>query len=103
MQNITNAFFWNALKVQYPEAVQLFNKWVDDYKKEIGWDRYIKPGVKFHDLPFELQNGIIARFDIERSFGEKTYKANLPIYAKQFADMMEDMKKVMDGLKAKQN
>lgn len=72
MKGLTKENFWNSLRDIYPEAVDHFCKWVDKYKEEVGWGALFVPGIKFHDLPYDMQNGIIARFDLECFNGKAT-------------------------------
>jgi len=78
MQTLTKENFWNEVESKYPEAFAVFSKWIDSYKVEVDWNKLFNvdsdyqnaagknaPTPKFHELPFEFQNGIIARFDIE--------------------------------------
>lgn len=65
MKGLSKEKFWNSLRDIYPEAVDHFCKWVDKYKEEVEWNSLFVPGIKFHDLPYDMQNGIIARFDLE--------------------------------------
>lgn len=75
MQNLNKSNYFDKLKEKYPKAVELFCSWVDTYKTSVHWNtlfnadgRFIhkdedKPvAPKFHDLPYELQYGIILRF-----------------------------------------
>lgn len=71
MENLSKENFWDELMKEYPEAVDHFCKWIDEYKKEVNWDVLFSVHcsaayqVKFHDLPFDMQNGIIARYELE--------------------------------------
>lgn len=78
MENLNKENFWNKLRERFPDAVDFFCKWIDDYKKEVGWNDLFNSNSdyqnadgknaqapKFHDLPFEMQNGILARFELE--------------------------------------
>jgi len=65
MQSLTKENFFNAVAEQCPDAMTHFCQWIDEYKKEVNWDQLFAPGIKFHDIPFEMQNGIIARFELE--------------------------------------
>lgn len=73
--------FWEILKNDHPKTFDHFSKWIDQYKKENDWDALFyngnidKPGpfgqelsykrdIKFHDLPIDMQNGIIARYEL---------------------------------------
>jgi hypothetical protein len=68
MENLNKENFWNALKLKYPEAVDNFCKWIDEYKKREDIDWYYLFGndkrdsmehIKFHDIPLEMQIGIL--------------------------------------------
>lgn len=81
MENLNKENFFNEVEALCPMAMEYFKRWIDEYKKEVGWSALfgesqsqLKPknGIKvgriapkFHDLPFEMQNGIIARFELE--------------------------------------
>lgn len=65
MQNLTKEGFFNELYALYPDAVEKFCKWIDAYKEEVKWKELFAPGVKFHDIPFEMQLGIMKRYCIE--------------------------------------
>lgn len=110
MENLNKENFWNVLHKECPEAVDLFCKWIDKYKAEVGWDELFnqcglpdedKP-VKFHDIPFEMQNGILARFDIEcfnglfTGKGKAFYESNRELYAGQFVQLFRDLQKQLD-------
>lgn len=102
MQNLNKENFWNELHAKYPTAVNHFCKWIDEYKKEVGWNKLFNsdseyqnadgknaPAPKFHDLPFDMQNGILARFELEL-FNNKAGKG------KEVADKLrEDYKGVL--------
>lgn len=75
MTGLTKENFFNSMKLHYPDAMLLFNAFIDLYKAENDWDELfnadrLNPGKgqlltkapKFHELPFELQLGIIIRF-----------------------------------------
>lgn len=95
MQNLNKENFWKNVELAFPDAFKVFSEWIDKYKEEVGWHElfattgrlsvYSQPAkypkeIKFHDLPFEFQNGILARFDIEchhgivSGNGKKTYE-----------------------------
>lgn len=116
MENLSKANFWDHIEKTYPDSFKLFSTWVDKYKKEVNWDKLFNsdsnyqnadgknaPAPKFHDLPFEFQNGIIARFDIEcnngllTGKGQAIYEANRNSYVSQigalFLDLDMQMKK----------
>lgn len=97
MVGLTKENFWNELQIKYPDAMKAFGKWIDDYKASVGWGDLFPNGVKFHDLPFEMQNGILARFDIECSKGIMTgrgsvyYESNRSLYIQGFTNLFEDL------------
>jgi hypothetical protein len=68
LHNLTKENFFNALRTKCPEAVDEFCKWIDEYKKDNNWVKLFGPDIKFHDLPFEMQQGIIARFELEMGY-----------------------------------
>lgn len=113
MQNLNKENFWNDLHTKYPEAVELFCKWIDKYKTEVGWDELFnqaglpnedKP-VKFHNIPFEMQNGILARFDIEcyngvfTGKGRKVYESSRPGYVQGYENLFADLQSQLNKQK----
>ena len=58
--------FFDEIKSSCPKAFDLFLKWIDEYKARVGWSDIFPNGVKFHDLPIEMQTGILERFDDEQ-------------------------------------
>lgn len=75
MQNLSKDNYFDRLMQKYPKAMELFRMWVDRYKTTVDWktlfcdDKIIplsRENVKFHDLPYELQYGVILRFFAER-------------------------------------
>lgn len=110
MENLSKENFWNRLKEMYPDAVELFCNWIDKYKEEVGWNKLFNsdsdyqnvdgknaPALKFHDLPFEFQNGIIARFDIEcfngilTGKGKVVYENGRDGYVAGFVQLFSDL------------
>jgi len=73
MDNLGKENFWNEMKDKYPYSVDVFCKWIDGYKNKVGWANIFGPKVKFHDIPYEMQMGIMNRFFIETYAGEKEY------------------------------
>jgi hypothetical protein len=82
MESLTKENFWNDLRAKYPAAVDDFCKWIDQYKMEVCWDhlflnelRFMEPAqyhgkeIKFHDLPFDMQAGILIRYIEEKEKG----------------------------------
>lgn len=56
---------WAELEAEFPEIVEHFRTWIDEYKKEIDWSSLFQPAIKFHDLPAELQQGVLIRYTNE--------------------------------------
>lgn len=107
MENLNKENFWNALHDQYPEAVERFCKWIDDYKKEVGWSDLFQ-GQKFHDIPFEMQNGIIARFELElfnngHGNGKDRYKDIATQYRGQIKNLFADLQRQLQKRQTKLN
>lgn len=66
MKNLNKENFWNRVYADYPMATQAFCDWIDAYKQETGWTAKA-PNIKFHDLPIEMQVGILQRFFTEKT------------------------------------
>jgi hypothetical protein len=73
--NLSKENFWNDLFDKYPDAVKIFCKWIDKYKKRNKWNTLFNsdsdwqdvngknaPAPKFHDLPYAMQIGILIEF-----------------------------------------
>jgi len=65
MQNLNKENFFNEMASLCPLAMEYFSRWINEYKIEVKWNEVFGSKVKFHHLPFEMQNGIIARFELE--------------------------------------
>jgi hypothetical protein len=61
MEGLTKENFWNDIQKDYPDQVQRFKDWIDNFKRTVQWEPF-KDGVKFHNLHLELQYGILLRF-----------------------------------------
>lgn len=72
-----NNELWDVLTDRYPIAVEHFKKYIDDYKGKVIWDQIFDPNYsynkkhnlptnlnspKFHNLPIELQVGVVIMF-----------------------------------------
>lgn len=85
--NINNENFFNHCKEEYPKAVKYFCDWIDNLKFSLNYNDLFNEGAtstkmlgstltscyttkapKFHELPFELQEGIIMKFLYENGF-----------------------------------
>lgn len=69
--NLGKKNFFNDLTEFYPQAMEWFTLWIDDYKRETNWDRNFgciqERGEEsispcFYELPFEMQMGMIICF-----------------------------------------
>lgn len=95
MENINKENFFNGMMEKYPQGTQKFCDWIDNYKDEVNW-RYMfdhEKDIKFHDLPFEMQKGIIHRFVRETANQDM-------INFTQFG-LMVDFEKVLEHLNDK--
>jgi hypothetical protein len=100
MHTLTNENFWDKIKADYPDAFADFSKWIDDYKKEVNWELLFPTGTKFHDLPFEFQNGVLARYDIEKAVGQTYY---IPGYVPGFVRLFNAIQISAEKRKQKLN
>lgn len=75
MNNLNKENFWDEMEEKYPAAMHVFKGWIDLYKKEVKWDELfgedILDPVKFHDIPFDMQVGILMRFSSEIFHGSQ--------------------------------
>lgn len=69
-KSLTLENFWNPLKKIYPDSMNAFCKWVDEYKKRVNWPELLGSAIKYHDLPIAMQIGIFFQFTFE-------YRTNL--------------------------
>lgn len=77
MDSLTKENFWNELMEHYPSEMELFCKWIDEYKKRVDWNKLFNPSIlifrgppKFHDLPIAMQAGIFMQFACENKFDD---------------------------------
>ena len=78
-ENLNKENFWNTCNNDCPKTMKLFCRWIDFYKSCVDWYLLFNGNLtlagchsetnapKFHDIPFEMQFGIILAF-----FAEKT-------------------------------
>lgn len=64
-ENLNKENFWNSMKSNYPTAMAHFSEWIDAYKDSIKWKTMFFKS-KFHDIPFEMQLGILIQYFFER-------------------------------------
>jgi len=88
---LTKENFFNNIKLWYPDALQDFCAWIDEYKKEIGWNALFGEHVKFHDLPFDMQHGIMARYDLEKNQGRVRALQTLSTVPEQLKGLFKDL------------
>ena len=65
IRNLNKQNFWKEIEKTYPKAFKSFGLFIDAYKKEICWHQLFNQcewGIKFHDVPVEMQLGIMLRF-----------------------------------------
>lgn len=102
--NLNKENFWNDLESKFPDAVKDFYEWIDRYKVESNWDKVFKCDegtgqvLKFHEINFEMQVGILARYIVEKMAGDDTgyyfrmatgnYREDL---VRSFADFQSDI------------
>lgn len=103
MENLGIENFWNKMDEKYPAASLAFKKWIDGYKTSVNWN-YIFGGyketgrsIKFHELPYELQMGIMNRFFIELFSSSDEYHAK----GQREKQYHEEMEKAMKQLHKK--
>lgn len=98
-EHLTKENFFNEMFSTYPKACKLFCDWIDEYKKLVNWDGLFLNGspaakqIKFHDVPYEFQQGIWIRF------AEETLNDHFeqPEYF-YTGDLEEDIKEVFQSL-----
>lgn len=95
-ENLNKENFFDNLFKEFPDATQQFCDWIDAYKKEVGMDHWYRDdpdkegeikSIKFHDLPFEMQKGIIHRFAREK-FGTDMVNFNMQGLMNGFTRLM---------------
>lgn len=78
--NLTKEGFWDALYEMYPDAMQEFCDWIDEYKAENGWADLFKDGIKYHHLPIEMQIGLWIAFVMEQTPSDIVFAIDERIY-----------------------
>lgn len=82
---ITRENFFNQFEETHPKGLKHFCEWIDEYKKTVNWKQIFGTELKFHDLPFEMQVGILSRYEAE----------NDPYYIERAEDNMLEMRKAV--------
>lgn len=73
MENLNKENFFDRMTALYPGGMQVFHGYVDAYKKQVNWDDLFNsnyqnaegknaPAPKFHEIPYEMQIGILLKF-----------------------------------------
>lgn len=99
---------------KYPLAYDHFRTWIDSYKASVNWhhlfnsDCYdnwngLTTAPKFHELPFEIQFGILAKFMIE-IFHDDHILLQLDIHQikKRMSQALYHLQKKLEALEMKQ-
>jgi hypothetical protein len=103
---LTKENFFNEMSTKYPLAMRKFCQWIDDYKKAVNWDSLFanhmqgyhngrpSPNIKFHHLPYAMQNGIWLEFCAQtlHTFFEQ------PEHSSCTVDLEEDIKGVFESI-----
>ena len=66
MDNLNKENFFDALQQKHPAGMAIFCNWIDGYKAGVNWHAIVKEWVKFHDLPYPMQAGIMIEFFKQR-------------------------------------
>jgi hypothetical protein len=65
MNKMSKENFWNDIESRWAGGFEFFKQWIDDYKKEVGWEKLFGTQIKYHDLPEAMQIGIFLQYTIE--------------------------------------
>lgn len=88
LPNLTKENFFDALRKKFPLAMDHFCAWIDLYKLEVGWNELFGAGLvrapKFHEMPIEMQAGIMGRYLTEQMSNEMGKGAEF--YARSVGD-----------------
>lgn len=104
--SLTKENFWNKMMEDFPKATKSFCKWIDEYKKNVGWNGLFNSNSdyqdangknakapKFHDLPYAMQHGIWIFFcqdQLHQYFEQPEYEPS--------TDFEEEVKEVFEEL-----
>lgn len=90
LKSLTKEAFWNELYAKYPELMQEFCQWIDEYKKSVSWPDLIGSYIKYHDLPIGLQIGVFIQWTMERGSNENFMYGSTCESMEQFAAAVKD-------------
>lgn len=62
MENLNKQNFWDEKMKSCPAIMKHFCKFVDEYKQKNDWKKMFNKKIKFHDIPVEMQTGIVIAF-----------------------------------------
>ena len=107
---LTKENFFDEMMTKYPKAMKKFCDWIDEYKKEVGWDGLFNAGYckclsepirwvdsvvpKFHNIPYAMQYGIW----IEYCKQELSKYFEQPEHISDSVDLEEDIKGVFESM-----
>lgn len=97
-ENLNKQNFFDEMHSLYPKAVDKFIEWIDGYKSANNWNSIFREGVKFHDIPYELQMGIMNRFFIEAFTSNEEYCVDGQRGAVYHNEMRDAMGRLSDFL-----
>lgn len=86
-KNLSKEDFWNIMYTKIPLATQCFCEWIDTYKAETGWKEKA-PDWKFHDLPIEMQIGVLMLFFEDHNLFFDRYPTSLNAKANMVETML---------------
>lgn len=107
MENLTRDYF-TRLQTRFPEAVEHFFSWFERYMVEVGWDELFGQNehdrvIGFYEIPYEMQNGILARFDFEKFNGAGAYSNAKINELTRYEDLFADVQRAVDNRSIKLN
>jgi len=103
MKNLNKENFWNDMQDVYPKTMKKFCDWIDQYKIEINWSGLFNGDIagnrhvpKFHDIPLEMQYGIVIQFCLgnlikEKKQGIDIFRLNDMLTQSYFASMINEL------------
>ncbi|HLZ16321.1 MAG TPA: hypothetical protein VKQ08_04750 [Cyclobacteriaceae bacterium] len=65
MQPMTKEHFWNLLQAQFPEQMNDFTAWLEEYKRRNEWGLIFEYPTEFYGIPPAMQIGIFIQYTVE--------------------------------------
>lgn len=59
---LTKENYFDEVTKKFPIAMNKFHGFIDQFKEIAEWEELFKYGIKFHNIPFLLQRGILLEF-----------------------------------------